>query len=291
MTVHVLMPVFNRLALTKRAMECLRAQSVNTELRIVVVDDGSTDGTTEWLAKQPDVNVIQGDGSLWWGGAIHAALQQVMRLGKTDDWVLFVNNDTQFAPDFVATLLDVARSHAPAAVGSVIRDETHPSQLLSIGAAVDAWKLKVNDVLGSPRHLDLAACGVHTVDALSGRGVLFPLAAFHKAGLMRPRWLPHYLADYELSIRIRKAGWRLLVSESAAVLSANEFGNAHKARSLREELFSVRSAGYLPANLIFWWEANSSWGRVTLLPRMMAIRAWKLLQRFVKPANSPKAKA
>jgi N-acetylglucosaminyl-diphospho-decaprenol L-rhamnosyltransferase len=49
-TVHVLMPVFNRLALTRRVVECLRQQVVDERLRIVIVDDGSTDGSAEWLA-------------------------------------------------------------------------------------------------------------------------------------------------------------------------------------------------------------------------------------------------
>jgi N-acetylglucosaminyl-diphospho-decaprenol L-rhamnosyltransferase len=223
--------------------------------------------------------VLQGDGSLWWGGAIQLALEHTVKHGATTDSVVFVNNDTTFGRDFVQSLLDVARAHAPAAVGSVVRDEEQPARLLSIGAGLDIWRLKVRDLLTEPRALDLDAAGVQEVDALSGRGVLFPLEAFRRAGLMRPRWLPHYLADYELSIRVKNAGYRLLVSEKAAVLSANEFGNAHRAKSIREELFSVRSASYLPANLLFWWEASSRLGKLTLLPRLVLRLIWKQLRR------------
>lgn len=279
MTVHVLMPVFNRLALTKRVVQCLRRQLVDERLRMVIVDDGSTDGSADWLAVQADVNVLHGDGSLWWGGAIQLALEDVLKNGSPADFVVFVNNDTTFDQDFVQNLLSVARSHAPAAVGSVIRDEDQPTRLLSIGAVLDTWRLKVRDVLPEPRTLDMDASQVHQVDALSGRGVLYPLEAFRRAGSMRPRWLPHYLADYELSIRVRNAGYRLVVSEKAAVLSANEFGNAHRAKSIREELFSVRSASYLPANLIFWWEASSLDEKLTLLPRLALSRIWKQLRR------------
>lgn len=279
MTVHVLMPVFNRLALTKRVVQCLRQQLVDERLRIVIVDDGSTDGSAEWLAVQTDVNVLHGDGSLWWGGAIQLALEDALKNGSPADSVVFVNNDTTFDQDFIQNLLSVARSHAPAAVGSVIRDEDQPTRLLSIGAVLDTWRLKVRDVLPEPRTLGMDASQVHQVDALSGRGVLYPLKAFRRAGSMRPRWLPHYLADYELSIRVRNAGYRLVVSEKAAVLSANEFGNAHRAKSIREELFSVRSASYLPANLIFWWEASSLPEKLTLLPRLALSRIWKQLRR------------
>lgn len=278
MTVHVLMPVFNRLALTQRITQCLRDQVADEPLRIVVVDDGSSDGTAEWLAGQNDIHVLKGDGSLWWGGAMAVAVQDTLATSSPADWILFINNDTTFAADFVQSLLAVARSHAPAAVGSVIRDEAEPSRLLSIGPILDTWRLKVSDRLPAARPLDMQASGVHEVDALSGRGVLFPTEAFRRAGSLRPRWLPHYLADYELSVRMRKAGYKLLVSERAAVLSANEFGNAHRAKSLREELFSVRSASFLPANLLFWWEASSWAEKFTLAPRLVVARLWRKLR-------------
>jgi len=68
------MPVFNRLPLTQRMVDCLRAQKVLETLEIVVIDDGSTDGTGEWLAERGDITVLKGDGTLWWGGAIQRGL-------------------------------------------------------------------------------------------------------------------------------------------------------------------------------------------------------------------------
>lgn len=68
MTVYALMPVFNRLSMTKTAINCLRLQEFDDKLMIIVVDDGSTDGTQEYLDTQSDIVVLQGDGTLWWGG-------------------------------------------------------------------------------------------------------------------------------------------------------------------------------------------------------------------------------
>lgn len=256
--------------MTRRVLECLRAQRLDEPLRMIVIDDGSTDGTGDFLSMQRDVTVLQGNGSLWWGGAIELGLQNVLKLGNKADWVLLVNNDTTFSSDFVQKLLDAARTNAPAAVGSVICDEKPPNQLLSIGAMLDPWRLRVGDKLDNLRSCE-GQSQVHDVDALSGRGVLYPLATFLAAGTMKPRWLPHYLADYELAVRVRKAGYRLLVSEEAVVLSANEFGNAFKPASLGQKFFAVRSAYYLPAVLAFWWGASSNLERLTLLPRLLFI--------------------
>ena len=52
MTVHVLIPVFNRLEMTKRVLDCLRSQKMDEILNLIVIDDGSSDGTAEFLDSQ-----------------------------------------------------------------------------------------------------------------------------------------------------------------------------------------------------------------------------------------------
>ena len=270
MTVHVLVPVFNRLELTKRVIDCLQAQKIGESVRVIVIDDGSTDGTPNFLAKQTNITVLNGDGSLWWGGAIEVGLQHVLEDCQPTDWVLLVNNDTQFEANFIQGLLDTARANGPAAVGSAICDESIPDQLLSIGAVLDTWRLKVRDKLEQTRLRDTAK-GPHPVDALSGRGTLYPIAALRSAGTMKTAWLPHYLADYELALRVRNAGYKLLVSEATAVLSENEYGNSYQPAGLRDKFFAVRSPYYLPAVLAFWWRASSLAERLTLLPRLIYV--------------------
>lgn len=270
MTVHVLMPVFNRLAMTQSMLECLRAQQADEPLALIVIDDGSSDGTGDFLHAQADVTVLQGDGSLWWGGAIDLGLRHMLATASADDWVLFLNNDTRIDRGFVQAMLDIARQFAPAAVGSAIRDMQPPHRLLSIGPLINPWRLRVTDAIDEPAKCDEFARGVVSVDALSGRGVLYPVPALRAVRGMRPRWLPHYLADYELALRVRSAGWRLLVSSSAVVYSNEEYGNAFRGSNLWDRFFSVRSSAYLPARLSFWWSASSLMQRATFPLRAAA---------------------
>ena len=267
MSIHVVIPVFNRLAQTKALVECLRQQRLKATLRLLIVDDGSSDGTDQWLATQPDIQVLQGDGTLFWGGAVNLALRHLEQLGDSNDWVLLMNNDTTVQEDFVQFLFDAAQKHSPAVIGSVIRDEADHGRLLSIGARVDAWRLLTSDLLGNDvsgtERSDIVA-----VDALSGRGVLFPMASILASGGMRPQFLPHYLADYELSARVRKSGWNLFVLRTAAVYSSDDYGSTARAVSWREKLFSLRSPLYLPALLVFWWEASTWLQRLTLPVRL-----------------------
>lgn len=272
MTIHIVIPVFNRLNLTKALVECLRKQIINHPLRILIVNDGSSDGTAEWLSTQEDIDVLNGNGSLFWGGAIDLAVRHLQTTVSRDDWVLLMNNDTTVDENFVQCLLDTAQSNAPAAVGSVIRNEIDHSQLLSIGAHIDAWRLLTYDLLDRNTSdngtTDETLSGALKVDALSGRGVMFPMMALIAAGGMKPRVLPHYLADYEVSMRVRKAGWRLLVATTAIVYSEDEYGSTRRAFSWRDKLLSIRSPLYLPAFSAFWWQASTWPQRLTLPLRL-----------------------
>jgi GT2 family glycosyltransferase len=279
MTVHVLMPVFNHLALTQSMLTCLRAQELAEPLSIVVVDDGSSDGTGDFLRAQTDVTVLEGDGSLWWGGAIDLAMRHVLATARGDDWVLFVNNDTQIGPGFVQDLLTVALLHAPAAVGSAIQDLEAPHALLSLGPRIDPWYFQVSDALDAAPRSHHTEADVIALDALSGRGVLFPVAALRKVGGMRPRWLPHYLADYELAIRVHRAGWRLLVSPAVSVRSRAEYGNAYRGATWRDQLFAVRSPHYLPAQMRFWWVASNPWQKITMPCRLLVFALFPNLRK------------
>ena len=270
MTVYAILPVFNRVEMTKRMLECLHLQILGEPLRLVVVDDGSTDGTAAFLASVDDLTVLRGDGSLWWGGAVDLAMRHVLATGQPNDWALLINNDTTINPDFVQALVDVARRYPRSVVGSVVRHHID-QRLLSVGPVIDSQRLTVHDV-DELHQIQLGEGRVCAVDALSGRGVLIPIAGLLKAGSMRPRALPHYLADYELSLRLKARGWTLLVALDVSVYSTDHFGSEYRAVSKLEKYCSVRSPFYLPALITFWWEV-SSWPRRLTLPLRLLLFA------------------
>ena len=57
MNVIAVVVTYNRLELLKRNLSCLRRQTVPLTT-LVVVDNGSTDGTGVWLDEQEDVKTI-----------------------------------------------------------------------------------------------------------------------------------------------------------------------------------------------------------------------------------------
>ncbi|MBY4610063.1 glycosyltransferase family 2 protein [Rhizobium sp. 9T] len=286
MNVFVLIPVFNRLEHTRRVVASLRAQSIADKLRIIVVNDGSTDGTAEYLQSQHDVVEIRGDGNLWWGGAIEQGLKHVLPSCGAEDYILFLNNDTWFGDHYIETLVQTSKENGEAAVGSVIHEEGRDPPLVSIGAKVNVNRLAVWDLLSELSETEKRSPNrQYRVDALSGRGTLYPAGLFKKYGGMRPSLLPHYMADYEIAMRFARAGVPLVVSSEAIVYSPPVYGNDASSLSWRKRLFGRRSAHNVFQRLIFYSLVGSPLQRITAPLRMAyfscsrTFSTWRLLAK------------
>jgi glycosyltransferase involved in cell wall biosynthesis len=94
----IIIPTFNRLWSLPQAIESCRA--TRSPCEIIVVDDGSTDGTSAWLARQPDIIAITTEN---WGKdrAVNTgfarAQGQYVRFLDSDDWLEPGANDAQIA--------------------------------------------------------------------------------------------------------------------------------------------------------------------------------------------------
>jgi GT2 family glycosyltransferase len=286
MRVNVIIPVFNRLEHTQKVLEALRSQTVFDAMTIVIVNDGSTDGTAKYLQSQSDVTEIRADGNLWWGGAIEEGLKHVLPACQPDDYVLFLNNDTWFDDNFVEALVQASKENGGAAVGSVIHEEGRDPPLVSIGAKVNINRLAVWDLLSELSEMEKRSpCSQYRVDALSGRGTLYPALLFRKHGSMRPNLLPHYMADYEIAMRFARAGVPLVVSSKAIVYSPPVYGNDASSLSWRKRLFGRRSAHNVFQRLIFYSLVGSPVQRMTAPIRMAyfscsrAFSTWRSLAK------------
>lgn len=264
MTVFVLIPVFNRLVHTERVISALRAQTLSMSLEIVVIDDGSTDATPDFLAAQTDITTIRGDGNLWWGGAIHAGLECILKRCRDEDYILFLNNDTWFHSDYVETLIEASRSCNGAAVGSALYEGDENSSLVSIGPRINLNRIAVWDVLLElPKQERQNPKEFYNVDALSGRGTLYSASFFKRFGSMRPNFLPHYMADYEVAMRFKRAGVPLIVSTRAVVYSPPVYGNDMTGVSWRKRVFGKRSPDNIFQRTMFYCLVGSPLQRLT----------------------------
>lgn len=108
-TIAAVLTCFNRREKTASCLRSLNQQAAQLAgryvLRVIVADDGSTDGTREMLATEfPDVSVILGNGSLFWAGGMRLAFGQA--LAEKHDFYLWINDDVELYPNCLKTLLE-----------------------------------------------------------------------------------------------------------------------------------------------------------------------------------------
>src|SRR5688500_20186270 len=99
--VHVLIPAHNNKPEVLAVLECLERQR-SGELDVLLVDDGSTDGTCEQVGRRfPRVRVLCGDGRLWWTGANVLGVADSMKRAQERDVSLLLNDDVAVEEDDV----------------------------------------------------------------------------------------------------------------------------------------------------------------------------------------------
>jgi hypothetical protein len=109
----VAIPTYNGRELLEVVLPSLAAQRYR-DFDVVVVDDGSTDGTTGWLAAQwPDVEVVVQENQ-----GVTAALNACLRAGADTELVGLFNSDVELHPDCLGELVGALREHPEAGSAS-----------------------------------------------------------------------------------------------------------------------------------------------------------------------------
>jgi GT2 family glycosyltransferase len=234
--VYVVLPVHNRRAITVRFCDCLTQQS-HANFVLILVDDGSTDGTAETVALYPfRKSIVRSDGSLWWAGGLRRGTAHVRALNpRYDDVLWFVNDDTAFGRNFLAFALkeiDSAGRGIMLAVPVVFTDSGKRSE----GGFRCYWPRFTFHDYG--RHAE-------RIDCASTRCLLIRWGDFEQSGGFRPGLLPHYLSDLEFTIRARRRAIRIVPADSVSCCSTENTSGLHRvpagpARAVVRFMFSNR---------------------------------------------------
>jgi GT2 family glycosyltransferase len=243
--VAVVVPVYNKLPLTIRFLDSFR-EVVYPHHHIIVVDDGSQDGTSAVLANAyPQITVLRGNGNLWWAGANNLAIRHVLE--RDFQYVLTINNDTRVAPRFLTYLVETAEHNPRCIVGSRINFIDQPTHVWAIGSSMQWSRGELFQLsgYGEAEGTVLAErSNPCPVEILTGCGTLVPVRCYHEVGLYDARDCPQYHADSEFVLRAARRGYRALVDLRAVVFNDARNTCAVGINRYYDFLFSRRSAVY-----------------------------------------------
>lgn len=201
-TIAVLLTCHNR---KDKTNQCLRAlyiqQGLNEDfkLEVFLVDDASTDGTGEALKNQyPKVNIILGNGNLFWNRGMHLAWKTASAT-KDFDYYLWLNDDTFLYENAINNMLEVA-------------EETQ-NQAAICGCTFSLQSKKISYGGNSKEgFLLIPNGGLQETYSFNGNVVLIPNFVSNKVGILDPIF-PHAIGDFEYALRIRKYQLKSFISK------------------------------------------------------------------------------
>jgi len=192
---------WNRLNDTVRCIDSLINQTY-TNLRVLVVDNHSDDGSPEEIAKLfPEVEQILNQENLGFAKGINIGLRRA--LSDNADYVFISNNDAFISLDSIEILINHVVDNT-GALAPLVYYTNPPNKIWSTGGYIHPWTLERTDKWAGksdpgnwPDKIEL--------DFVPGCGMFFPRETLIEVGLFDEDF-PMYYEDMDLCLRIRRAG-------------------------------------------------------------------------------------
>lgn len=281
----IVIPVFNRRETTLQGLKSLsRINKENLDVKIFIVDDGSTDGTSDAVAKNfPEVEIIKGDGSLHYAGGTNLGIEAALKWNA--DYVATMNDDSVFHEDFLQRLIKTARENPRSIVGALLLLWDEPHKVFQVGQVWNTMRggWEIPDDLTAFNVGDKA----FEVECIVGNCVIFPVEAIRENGLMDAEKFPHGWGDAQYLMRMRKAGWKLLIEPKSFVWCEPNTYPAPLHTLSKKDIFKVlfvnrRHPGNFQRQFIARWESAPN--KLQAIPAF-GVYFFQIVSKMFKYAN------
>ncbi len=209
--VSVIIPVFNKIDFTQACLASLQEHSDHIQFEVIVVDDCSTDTTSEILTKVPGLVYLPNDSNVGFIASCNRGAERAR--GR---YLLFLNNDTIVRPGWMARLRETF-DFAPD-VGLVGSKLVYPDGRLQEAGGIiwrdaSGWNRGKFQDAGRPEYNFLCE-----VDYCSAASVMIPKSLFVSLGGFDAKYAPAYYEDTDLAFKIRATGRKVLYQPLSTVI-------------------------------------------------------------------------
>ena len=240
------------------------ATATETKPRVIMADNGSTDGAPELAAEANEhVTLLRTGGNIGYGGAVNRA---VAELGPEIEYIVIANPDVRWGTDSLDRLLAAAQRWPRAgALGPLIHEpdgSIYPSARAVPGLLDGAGHAILGTVWpGNPwsrrYRQENEEIAERTVGWLSGSCLLVRRAAFEAIEGFDSRYFM-YMEDVDFGDRIGRAGWHNVFVPEAEVTHAK----GHAASKHPETMLPAHHASayrFQADRHPHWWQAPLRW--------------------------------
>lgn len=208
MKTSIIILTYNGLRYSKECVESIRRYT-EKDYEIIVVDNNSNDGTKKWLSMQKDIKPIYNKENL----GFPKGCNQGINAANGDD-VLLLNNDVIVTPNWLKNLRTCLYSNKGIGAVGPVTNKCSNGQSININIKLNS----INEMLRwCERYNKSNCCKWQEKDRLVGFCLFIKKEVINKIGLLDERFSPGNYEDDDYSLRIRKAGYKLILCKDTFI--------------------------------------------------------------------------
>ena len=223
---------YNNTYMIQRCIESIYTNCSPETYTLIILDNGSTDGTQEWLAAWGEMHdeayVILSDENYGFSGGNNAACQY---LPEKED-VFFLNNDTRVPANAMfwlrMALYEADDIGATGAIQNYFFNNKYEKADYKVIEQYMEHGAKVNVPMDNAYEVQSKLCGF---------AMLVKREAYDKTIGFDERFNPGYFEDDDMSLQIRSAGYRLVVTHNSFIYHVGS--QSFRKRDDLKELFTA----------------------------------------------------
>ena len=216
--VSIIILTYNQLGCTKACIESIRQYTNPNCYELIIVDNASTDGTPAWLKEQKDIIYQLNSKNEGFPKGCNIGIS----LANPENHILLLNNDTIVTTNWLENLQNALESDEK--IGAVGAMSNHNDNRQ--GAPFTYTSVEEMQKLAKQNNIKMNEKELEDKVFLIGFCLLIKNEVMHQIGTLDEGYSPGYIEDNDLSLRILKLGYRLVLCHN--VFIHHELGTYQK---------------------------------------------------------------